>query len=414
MRSSLVSFLNRPSLVLDAALGVFVAVVHLTAALVLEPRIGALYEDGHDFHVLATGLAQGQGYGPPQAVRPPGWPTALSLPYRLFGANPIVGLCFTAILAGLTVVVLVQLGRRLGLPPGLSRAAALGYGLFPWVLVIGSSLYAETLFNLLTVGLCLLMVTFAAREPMAWWWMLPGLIAGSATLVRPVLAAWLPVGVLLVLGRRLRWKPAVAMAVGIGIVMGPWAVRNYERLDAFVPLTTAGGITLALANNDLAGAAQVREGLPHDVPTGEVESDREYQRFAVAWIQKHPGEFAARVPQRLIRTFDPVTRLNRGVFAPAPLRWTVRVLWIAVLFTIAVGLARHHRGPWLVPLSLVVAMTAQVCVFGGGFRFLIPSLPFLALWSAAGIAAILRRAAPHFSATIASSSNPGSTLSRSD
>jgi hypothetical protein len=62
--------------------------------------------------------------------------------------------------------------------------------------------------------------------------------------------------------------------------------------------------------------------------------------------------------------------------------------WIAALLLVAVGLLRRHRGPWLVPLSLVVLLTAQVMVFGGGFRFLVPALPFLALWAVVGAASL--------------------------
>ena len=369
-----------------------VVVAHLAAAAVLSRSVGALYEDGTDFHNLAAGLARTFGYGPSQAGRPPGWPMLLSVPYRLFGAHPNVGLALSAVLAGLTVVVLIRLGERLGLTRLQATLAGLGYGIFPWVLVIGASLYAETLFNLLTVSLCLLVIELRERRPTAWWWFGAGLVAAYATLVRPVMVFWLPAGLLfaLVLGRKVDWRAALGMALGIAIIMGAWTWRNYERLDAFVPMTTAGGLTIALANNDVAEAAQAREGLP-PVTGGEVEADREYKEFAVAWIKSHPVEFAQRVPERIVRTFDPVTRLNKGVFAPPPLRWAVRILWIGVLALVGLGLGAHHRGRWLVPLSFAVLLTLPVAIFGGGFRFLIPALPFLALWAVAGGSWLLDR-----------------------
>ena len=367
-------------------LGSGVAIVHLGAAAVLSPFVGALYEDGTEFHELATGLAERFDYGPPEAFRPPGWPMLLAVPYRIFGAHPNVGLVLSAVLAGLTVVVLIRLGGRLGLSRFQAGLAATGYGLFPWVLVIGASLYAETLFNFLTVCLCLLIIELRDRRPVpSWLWLCAGLIAAYATLVRPVMVFWLPVGLLFALGRKFDWRAATAMAVGMAIILGAWTWRNAERLDAFVPLTTAGGLTIALANNDLAGAAQAQEGLP-PVPEAEIAQDRALNEFAMTWIKNHPAEFAERVPQRVVRTFDPVTRLNKGVFGPAPLRWPVRILWLAALALIAVGMVRHHRGRWLVPMSFAVLLTAQVAIFGGGFRFLIPALPFLALWAVAGCA----------------------------
>ena len=372
------------------ALGALVAVAHIGAAVVLNRSIGALYEDAGDFNGLAAGLAREFSYGPPEAFRPPGWPMLLAVPYRAFGVHPNLGLALNAILAGLAVVALVHLGQRLGLTRFQSRVAGLAYGLFPWVLVIGAALYAETLFSLLTICLSLMIVAFCERRPIPWWWVAPGVIAAYATLVRPVLAIWLPVGLLFALGRKLDWRAALAMALGIAVILGPWAWRNYERLDAFVPLTTAGGLTLALANNDVAGAAQAREGLP-PAPDGEVPKDRAYRKFAQDWIQEHPSEFAKRVPERIVRTLDPVTRTNKGVFAPLPIRWAVRVLWIAVLAFVGLGLVKHHRGQWLAPLSLAVFLTLPVVLVGGGFRFLIPALPFMALWGVSGASLIWER-----------------------
>lgn len=376
------------------ALGALVAIAHIGAAGVLHRSIGALYEDGRDFNGLAAGLARELSYGPPEAFRPPGWPMLLAVPYRAFGVHPNLGLALNAILGGLAVVALVRLGQQLGLTRLQSAVAGLAYGLFPWVLIIGAALYAETLFNLLTICLCLIIVGFRERRPIPWWWWVaPGLIAAYATLVRPVLAFWLPIGLLFALGRKLDWRAALGMALGIGLILGVWTGRNFERLDSFVPLTTAGGLTLALANNDVAGAAQAREGLP-PAPDGEVEGDRAYREFAQDWIRDHPGEFAQRVPERIVRTLDPVTRTNKGVFAPLPIRWAVRIFWIAVLAVVGLGLVTHHRGRWLVPLSLAVLTTFQVVLFGGGFRFLIPALPFLALWGVAGASSVLDRRRP--------------------
>jgi hypothetical protein len=45
----------------------------------------------------------------------------------------------------------------------------------------------------------------------------------------------------------------------------------------------------------------------------------------------------------------------------------------------------HHRGPWLVPISLVMATLLVVVVFGGGFRFLVPVVPLLSIWGVAGV-----------------------------
>ena len=364
-------------------LGLAVGVIHLGTYSALAKFVGPLYEDASEFSSLADGLAQHFHYGAPSAYRAPGWPALLALPYRIFGTHPALGLALNAVLVGLAVVGLIHLGQALGLSPFQARLAAVGYGLFPWVIVIGSTLYAETLFNSLTILIALLLVKFHANRPPAWQWAALGLLCGYTIMVRTVLVFWLPVGLLFALGRRFAWKSAAAMLLGTVVIVGAWSWRNVERLDAFVPFTTAGGGTLAVANNDAAGSGQAPSGLP-PVRGGEVARDRAYKEFAQDWIREHPAEFASRVPQRIVRTFDPVTRLNKGVFAPPALRWTARVLWLIALSIIGLGLFNRHRGAWLIPVSLAVMLTLPVAVFGGGFRFLIPALPFLALWFVAG------------------------------
>jgi hypothetical protein len=42
-----------------------------------------------------------------------------------------------------------------------------------------------------------------------------------------------------------------------------------------------------------------------------------------------------------------------------------------------------------VPISLVAATLLLVVVFGGGFRFLVPAIPFLSIWGVAGMTDVL-------------------------
>ena len=324
------------------SLGAAVAAVHVTAAAAASDSLGPLYEDGGVFHTLAAGLAERFVYGSPDAFRSPGWPLLLAIPYRLFGAHPWIGLVLSAVLAGLTVVALIRLGNVLGLTGFQSSLAAVGYGIFPWTLIMGAALYSETLYNLIAVFLCLVIIRFRDRrdELSSWWWILPGLLIGYGTLVRSVLVFWIPAGMLfafIVSRKRVDWRALAALCCGIALVLSVWTVRNAVTLDAFVPLNTAGGSTLATANNDESGAAQEPSGVPPS-PDDEIAANRFLNEFATDWIKEHPAEFAARVPQRVVRTFDPVTKLNKGVVGSEALRWTARVLWGLLLILIALSL----------------------------------------------------------------------------
>ena len=103
------------------------------------------------------------------------------------------------------------------------------------------------------------------------------------------------------------------------------------------------------------------------------------------WILADPLRFVGRMDDRLVRTFDPVTKLIHGTFGSVSQRWTVRVIWIILMAFVVWGLVLHHRGPWLVPISIVAATLLLVLGFGGGFRFLVPVIPFLSIWGVAGL-----------------------------
>ena len=43
------------------------------------------------------------------------------------------------------------------------------------------------------------------------------------------------------------------------------------------------------------------------------------------------------------------------------------------------------------PLSFLVPQAVEIVLFGGGFRFLSPDVPFLVLWAVVGALALLER-----------------------
>jgi hypothetical protein len=346
-------------------------------------HLDPLYFDGGDYHLLAAGLAEHGTYGPPIADRPPGWPVLLAALYRLVGVHSTAGLVLNVMFAGLAAALVVLLAGRLGLSPLGAGAAGLAAGFCPWSLVLGATLYTETLYTLIVVLLALLAITARGRQAQVLWWAGIGLTTGVGVLVRPQLVIWVPFALCFAFAGR---RPAAALAFtgAVVLVLTPWTVRNYARLGTFIPLDTRGGVTLAAANNDLSEGGQSTAGLPRFPAGTEIENDRAFRTAAVRWITADPTRFVGRIDDRLVRTFDPVTTLTHGVFGPVLLRSTVRGIWAILVAIILWGLVLHHRESWLVPISLVIATLLVVVVFGGGFRFLVPVLPFLSIWGVAG------------------------------
>jgi hypothetical protein len=380
---------RRPPLRYAAAgVGGVVAIAQVATDVVARGRLDPLYFDGGDYHRLAVGLAEHGTYGPPVADRPPGWPVLLAAVYRVVGVHPAAGLALNVILAGLAATLVVLLAGRLGLPPLGAAAAGLAAGLCPWSLLLGATLYTETLYTLIMVLLALLVIAARGRRAQIAWWAGIGLTTGCGILVRPQLVIWVPFALCFALAGR---RPAAALAftAAVVLVLTPWTVRNYARLDSFVPFDTRGGATLAAANNDLSEGGQSTAGLPRFPAGTEVQNDREFRSAAVRWIMADPVRFVGRMDDRLVRTFDPMTKLVHGAFGSVPLRWTVRVIWMILMAIVLWGLVLRHRGPWLAPISLVAATLLLVVVFGGGFRFLVPVVPFLSIWGVAGVTDVM-------------------------
>src|SRR6266851_3411330 len=362
-----------------------VAIGQVAADLVLHRRVPPLYQDGAAYHLLATRLAQHGAFGPPVAFRPPGWVFVLAGVYRVTGPHPVAGLALNVILAGFSAVLLFKLGQRLGLPLAASWLLALGAGLFPWMLMLGATLYSEVLYVCILIILALAVVRLWEHPGGgAWRWGLLGALAGGGALVRPALLFWLPVVFVFALrrGGPGRLRTATALCAGAFVVLCPWTVRNYLRLHAFVPIDTAGGSTLAVANNDLARAGQSQAGLPPIPPGTEVQGDSAYRKAALNWIGAHPAGFVALIGQRLLRSLDPTALLNKGVVGSAPTRWLVRGIWAMVLALAAWGIILRHRGPWAWLLTLFVPQAVEITLFGGGFRFFAPCVCLGALWVA--------------------------------
>jgi len=354
----------------------------ILADIALNSHLSPLYQDGGEYHRLAVRLALHGTYGPLVAFRPPGWVFALAGLYRLFGPHPVAGLALNAICSGATALLVQRLGRRLGLPPLASLVAAIATGVFPWTLLLGATLYSETFFVLILVATALVVLSALDRPQVATLrWLAIGALAGLGALVRPAMLFWLPIGAWLALRRRPSGgtRAAAAFLVGVALLLGPWTVRNYARLHTFVPIDTAGGSTLAGANNDLADGGQSTAGLPHIPPGNEVQGDRAFRAAALHWIGSHPAGFVGLVAKRFVRSVDPTALLSNGAKGHAAQRWLARAAWAGVMVLAIVGVIRRHRGSWAVLLSLLVPQLVEIVLFGGGFRFLAPSVPFLLL-----------------------------------
>jgi hypothetical protein len=124
----------------------------------------------------------------------------------------------------------------------------------------------------------------APRHPRVRW-LVPGVLLGALSLVRP---EYLGVALLVSLvvfarGGRRDWSRTLVQALflllGVAVIVAPWTVRNAIALDRFVPISTGGGQVL------FAGTYLPSDGDPEKVGAEVVE--------------RHPQLFGAHALQQL-------------------------------------------------------------------------------------------------------------------
>lgn len=392
----------------------------LLAAAYLVPRALLIlldvtpWSDAAYYFERAAELAAGRGYltpdGAPTAFWPPGWPLALSLAFRAFGASVLtVGLVNLAC-AAVSGWLILDLGRRVGGSQLAGRIALLLIALYPNNAAYVPLALTEVFYTMLLLAICWLLVM---RQ--GWGAMIgAGLLLGVATLVKAQTLAVVP----LVLGigvlRAPRFWAAVPGAVAKGLVLGalaalvvaPWSLRNQRELGQFVAVSTNGGVTLLTGNNDSADGGYVDSDPAYTAlfarkgALDEVAYDAEAKRLGTEWIRANPARFVMLMPKKLIKLWGPdgeaLWNYERGAAsyaAHAPLftavRWANQAwYWLLLAGFAAAGVVQLRRrwkgdqplfGWWLLPYGIAAYPTAICVIFSGQTRFHYPAMPFIAM-----------------------------------
>jgi hypothetical protein len=411
----------------------------------------------------------------PTAYRPPLYPLLLAGCVALgdYG-RAAVGVLHVAL--GLaTVWLMLVLGRQWRLGRRAAALAALLVACDPILLMWSTQVMTETLaVFLVTAGLVVLSsrhtpcavrtrakTADGARSVPATLAALAGTALALGALCRPTLLLWtIAAGVVLCVRNsrvynlvgcvertvccwswcvsrtlRLRLRQPLAFALGVLLVVSPWAIRNQFQFGRPIVTTTHGGYTLLLGNN-LEFYHWLRDGRWGSVwqgerfnaawdqrrPRDEVAADR--MAYGEAWqtIRREPATFAYSCLVRLGRFWSPLP--HRVTADESPLRrlsrWAVAVWYVAEFFFAALGLAWcFRRGewsvvsgqwsvasksqipnpksqivpppsalrppPWLWGLLLVLCLSAVHTVYWSDMRMRAPLMPVVALAAAAGL-----------------------------
>ncbi|MGK2956153.1 MAG: glycosyltransferase family 39 protein [Solirubrobacterales bacterium] len=210
-----------------------------------ERIASGLHEEGK-FEQVGPGTPV---HSQPASNYSPGLPLLAGGVFELFGTNDVrLVRLLLALIGAAAIPITFLIGRRLaGTDAGLIGAAAIAF--YPTLITDSGMLLTESLAGTLIAGGALAILR-ARDQTRLLPWLLPGILLGLATMVRPeylIIIGFLAVVLVLIeirggIGHAVR--PVAMMALALIVVIAPWTVRNAVEYERVVPLSTGGGQTL--------------------------------------------------------------------------------------------------------------------------------------------------------------------------
>ncbi|MBS1722047.1 MAG: glycosyltransferase family 39 protein [Armatimonadetes bacterium] len=371
------------------------------------------------FH-RAVSLANGTGYsvdGVPTAYWPVGYPAALALVFKVFGASVLTGKVFNTLLTLACVALSWRVALRLFKDLGVANSTAVIVAVHPSFVAYSGILASEPLFTALTLFASAACLLCPMRNRA--WLIGAGIAFGFATLVRPQA---LLVPALVCLCARF-WDSAetyrghagravLIVYCVVAVVLLPWTIRNAMVFGAPVFVSTNGGDNLLIGNSKSSnGLYKNPDSLGYDLSgLGEVERDKKAARYALRFVATHPGQVTSLWPKKLWGTFlsstdaaywafqkkqgllvDPGTGEDKPLFKTFQ---AVCAVWIPTLLALAgLGALAGWRWSRLPGTALVlIAYTALLTlVFFGNPRFGFAVAPFLSMHASHGLVLLVGR-----------------------
>lgn len=351
--------------------------------------------------------------GQPTALRPPLYPLLLA---AAMGANPQSDAPIAVLhlaLGAVTVLATWGAARRFGLVRGASVAATLV--LVDPILVNQSHLVMSETAAACCASLCLWSLGAYDVRRSATWAAIAGAGLGLAAVCRPEFFPFALLVAVMLFVSAVRhaqrgthvWHALLLLLVAVAPVAA-WTVRNAVALGRPVPLTTHGGYTLLLANNDFfydylrsddtrlpwdsaIFERQLAEQMSRQQTTF-AEMDDECYRMAWATIRARPGDFVLATWHRAARFWGvlPYPRSLEESGRERTVRYTIAAWYVAQYAAVVVGLwrlaGRALSLPWVWAILLILCFAGVHLLYWSDMRMRSAAAPALALVATVALA----------------------------
>jgi 4-amino-4-deoxy-L-arabinose transferase-like glycosyltransferase len=394
----------------------------------------------------------------PEVLRTPVYPMFVAVLYRVFGVHQLPVALAQTVAFMLVCIVVYAIARRVASEP-VAIGAAIATALFPPIPYFGALVMTEVWTTLLfTVSMWLTVSALADRNLGRFAWL--GFLLALTTLSRPVFVlfpfAVAAVGLIVLPALRITARPRLAqwsvMLAVFAMTMAPWLAYNYMTIGRFT-ISPAGGIGRGLwegswqamwsgrLQNELTHLADdiddrgeldrrvtavaAREHLPerpmldyvhqwrdirriwtepvdpYERATARVKADDEYERVALANIQRdRPTHLARRLAQGLFILWAgeiPFRYSEINALPPIVIRvcWAVQTAVFLLALLGAYALIRSQRvAQGLFLLAPILYISAVHFPLFTEARQSLPAQPVLLLLATIGVARLTGHSLP--------------------
>ena len=299
------------------------------------------HPDSRQYHAIAEAIATKATFIPSfgtygtvekmsglelSAKRTPGYPLFIALFYFLFGVKFWPVYLAQTLLDVFTVFLVYSLAREVFKSDKIPLIAAFLYSINLTTIHFNTRLFAENLFTFVFT-LSILIFIKAFKKGKVSGFILPGILFGLSTLIRPI-ALYFPAVLVLVLllknkdfALRKRLSSIAVILIVFLAVLAPWQYRNLKTFG-YYSLTNQASMNLCYWN-----AALLKGGLEN---TGRWKAQRQLltdslegvknpfkqaqicKRIGLEYISKYPFRYASLHLKGVKKTFTQIVKFGKG------------------------------------------------------------------------------------------------------
>jgi 4-amino-4-deoxy-L-arabinose transferase-like glycosyltransferase len=384
---------------------IFVLAVIMRLLYALNVTHSPLVTDAKEYDTFGLQLSKGKGYvnssAEPTAYRPPVYPFFLAAIYSIAGHN-LTWVRFVQALLGAGICVLTYLIATIIFDNTIATLSGVFCSFYPPLIFSTSQILTETLFTfLLLLGIFLIIErqTYAAL-------ITTGIIFGLALLTRPFFIFFLPFLFywIFINNKFETLKTIPIFIIGVLLILFPWTLRNYYRLDSFVPLANVGGLTLynSYVVPQKGFGYNSLEGIEDEYY--EIKDETERSKYllgkSIEYIKNNPAKVSKLTFAKLLLFIYPFD----GYWYPISFGSKYNIFWGFIFWFCLTGIIINFKDINInqkLIYFLFISFLIGIMVFYGSPRFRLPIEPLLICFAVSGIMFLYKKN-PYFLSMIVS------------